>query len=179
MDKNFEEFKAKVQKRNAPRCNRIKNSVGVRQGFLFLQKRKWVDVGQPLTEKQFQQIIRGVNKALSDVFIEKKILTFPYGMGVLEARATSTAARYGADGKLIIPKPIDWDATLKLWYEDPEAMEKKVLIRSMQPSRIVMAYQKPEGPVVNKNYFTFYPNRAINRTLATLLREGTIETFLV
>lgn len=179
MDKNFEEFKAKVQKRNAHRCNMIKNSVGVRQGFLFLQKRKWKDVGQPLTEKQFQQIIRSVDKALSNIFIDKKVLTFPYGMGVLEARSTSTAARYNAEGKLIIPKPINWDATLKLWFEDPEARASKTLIRSLQPSKIVIVYEKPEGPLVNKNYFTFYPNREIGRTLSIMLREGTIETFLL
>lgn len=177
MTKTFEEFKKELCNSSTPTMN-ITNSVGVRQGFLFLQKRKWRDVGQPITEKQFQQIIRNVDKALNDAFLENRILTFPLGMGTLEARSSSTKARYNSEGKLVIPKQVNWNETLKLWYTDPEAFENRILVRSNSPIKFDIVFEKSSLPINNKNFFTFYLNREALRKLSSMIREGVIETFL-
>jgi len=54
MRDSFEEFIAETKKVTGPRIHRIKNSLGIRQAFLFLQKNKWFDIGTPLKEQQFQ-----------------------------------------------------------------------------------------------------------------------------
>lgn len=177
MMKTFEEFKKEVCKSDNPIMN-ITNSVGVRQGFLFLQKRKWKDVGRPITEKQFQQIVRSVDKELSDVFIKNRILTFPLGMGTLEARSSSTKARYNSEGKLIIPKQVNWNETLKLWYTDPEAFESRILVRSNSPIKFDIVFEKSNLPINNKNFFNFYLNRTALRTISSMIRERLIETYL-
>jgi len=41
-------------------------------------------------------------------------------MGTLEVRKRPTRVAI-VDGKLVTNLPIDWDATLKLWYEDEES----------------------------------------------------------
>ena len=176
---SFEEFKAAVQKRNSKRRNKINNSVGVRQGFLFLQKRKWVDVGRPITEKQFQQIVRNVNKALSNLLIEKKSITFPHNMGTLEIRSRNNMARYSKDGKLILPKVIDWSKTLELWYSDKEAYDNKILIRDLHPTKIAIIYNRKTANYNNKNYFNFILNRNTQRVASSMLREGLLETFSI
>lgn len=179
MSESFEEFKAKVQKRNGKRRNTIKNSVGVRQGFLFLQKRKWEDVGRPITEKQFQQIIRGVDRELSKLLIDKRSITFPHTMGTLEIRSANNTARYTNDGKLALPRVVDWPKTLELWYEDQEAYKKKILIRDLHPVKVSIVYNRKTANYNNKNYFNFVLNRNTIRLASSMLREGLLETFSI
>lgn len=175
----FEEFRAEIQRQKEPRRSKIKNSVGVRQAYLFLQKRKWEDVGQHITEKQFQQIVRKVNEELGRLFIEKKILTLPHQMGTLEVRTAKNQARYTKDGRLTLPKIVNWDATLKLWNDDAEAFKDKILIRDMHPQKIRIIYDRTTANYNNKNYFDFIVNRGIVRTLSSMMRDGTLETFLI
>ena len=33
------------------------------------------------------------------------------------------------NGKLVYNNPIDWDATLRLWYKDEEAFKEKIVIK--------------------------------------------------
>ena len=43
-------------------------------------------------------------------------------MGRLELRKVNINPKI-INGKLIVSKPIDWDRTLKLWYEDNESFK--------------------------------------------------------
>lgn len=177
MDKSFEDFRKEVQKVHASRKSTITNSVGVRQAFLFLQKRKWKDVGKPIKEQQFQHIIRSVNEKLGQLLIENKQLTLPQGMGALEVRLLNNRPRY-RDGKLVLPQMINWDATLKLWYEDPEAMKDKVLIRDTMDLAVKVYYNKAGTVFVNKGYYEFLLNRNLRRLLSSMYREGLLDTFI-
>lgn len=179
MEKSFEEFKGEVQKRTGKRNNNVKNSVGVRQGFLFLQKRKWRDVGQPISEKQFQQIVRKVGQGLSKVLLEKHYLILPQNMGTIDIRFTDNKAYYDENGKLCLPTIVNWDATLKLWYEDPEAYTNRLLIRDKFHTKIITVYDRSKATYNNKNYYNFIINRPIYRTMLLQMREGTLKTFLL
>lgn len=177
MGKTLEQFKRELQRLNSTRKNTPVHSVGVRQAFLFLQSRKWKDVGKPVTEKQFQQIVRKVNERLGKLFIEKKELTFPCSMGKIEIRITKSIY-YDRDGKLVLPKKVNWDATLKLWYEDKEAFENRFLVRDSYPKQYKLIYDRTNAAYNNKGFFDFSVNRNILRTLASMLREGNLETFM-
>nr|DAU83974.1 MAG TPA: hypothetical protein [Crassvirales sp.] len=50
-------------------------------------------------------------------------------MGTLEVRKIERNIRIGKDGEIITNLPIDWDSTLKLWYEDEESYKNKTIVR--------------------------------------------------
>ena len=60
-------------------------------------------------------------------FIKGNDVTFPHRMGTLEARKIKSSISF-KDGKLKTNLPVDWDKTLKLWYEDVESFNNKTLI---------------------------------------------------
>jgi len=49
-------------------------------------------------------------------------------MGSLEIRKKPSRISI-VDGKLVTNLPIDWDATLRLWYEDKESFDNKTFVR--------------------------------------------------
>jgi hypothetical protein len=49
-------------------------------------------------------------------------------MGTIELRKRPVTYDI-KNGKLKVSAPIDWDKTLKLWYEDEESFNKKTLVK--------------------------------------------------
>jgi len=43
-------------------------------------------------------------------------------MGTIEIRKRTYSPRIDSDGKVILHAPIDWQKTLRLWYEDEESL---------------------------------------------------------
>jgi hypothetical protein len=62
-------------------------------------------------------------------------------MGTLEIRKKPARVSI-VDGKLVTNLPIDWDATLKLWYEDKESFENKTLVRVESEEIFKVYYNK-------------------------------------
>jgi hypothetical protein len=73
-------------------------------------------------------------------------------MGQLEVRKYDTYVKL-MDGKLRTNRKIDWQATLQLWYEDEEAKENKVLIKSEDKEVFKIFYNKM---IANYNNKTLY-----------------------
>ena len=129
MIQEYEEFKNSIKKVSSNRTHRVNNSVGVYNIYKIIRKNHWYNIGRPLTEKEFYSIIRTFNKHIADELSKGNDFTLPYKMGILEIRKYSPNITI-KDGKLNTPLPIDWDKTLKLWYEDKESYDKKTLVRS-------------------------------------------------
>ena len=55
--------------------------------------------------------------------------------------------------------PIDWNATLKLWYEDKKAYEDRFLVRMNVPEIYKVFYNKNTANYNNKSFYQFTPNR--------------------
>ena len=81
-----------------------------------------------LIDSQYFSIIRLFNKGLIDLLLNNKSVLFPYKMGALEIRKYKTHVLLTEDG-IKTNKPIDWESTLALWYEDADSYNNKVLIR--------------------------------------------------
>jgi hypothetical protein len=152
----FEEFRLSVL--NKERHFKVKNSWGVYDYYKYYRKNRPKDKRWALTEHQFYKLFREVNKLLADELVKSHYLCVPYQMGELQYLQKKTKT-YIKDGKLKTTKVVDWDATLKLWYEDKEAKDRKLLLYKDLPSKPLLYYSKKNAMYANRAYYEFEFNR--------------------
>lgn len=171
------EFKKRVKKVSAPRKHKVRNSLGIRDAYLYVQSRKWLNIGHPVKEKLFQQIIRGVNSQLALELSEGRSIMFPLNMGALEVRKSERFVEFEKD-KLKTNYRIDWDKTLELWAGDKEAYKERKLVRDVNSKeRYTIFYNRKTANYENKSYFQFRPNRGIIVTLGQNIKHGYIDAY--
>lgn len=152
----FEEFKLKTTDKE--RHFKVKNSWGVYDYYKYYRKNKPKDKKFILTEKQYYAFFRRVNQLLAEDFISSNVLEFPYRLGKLELLQKKNRA-YFVDGKLKISRSINWDATLRLWYEDKDCYNKKTLVYDDKQTSLLIHYSKENAVYNNKSFYEFKINR--------------------
>lgn len=173
---NYEDFLKKIKKVDGKRNHTIKNSYGVRDAFLFYRKIRPKESKYVLTDCQYFKIIRLVNNKLKEQFLQGKDIVFPERMGKLELKKRPHYVYYKND-KLRISNPIDWQATLKLWYEDEEAFNKKILIREETKESFRVKYDRYNANYNNKAFYKFSVNRDLKVKLKELINNNKIDAF--
>lgn len=165
------EFKQSIKRVTETRKHKVTGSWGVYDAYKWYRKHKPKDKRFILTESQYFAIIRRVNEALRDEFIATGDLTFPNRMGRLEIR--KYPAIITTDGKKIKTNlPIDWNATLKLWYEDEESLKDKVLVRVNIPEIFRVYYNKSKANYNNKSFYQFTTNRELKKLLKDAIKNN-------
>lgn len=177
-DKGLVDFLSSVRKLNEPRVHKVKHSLGVYDAYKWLRKNKWLNIGRPLTEHEFYSIIRIINNYLAEGFLNGQDIKFPHKMGQLELR------KYDAmfsieNGKVKTNLPIDWDRTLKLWYEDEEAYKEKTLVKVEEKEIYKIYYNKHLAVYHNKGFYEFKANRVLKRGITQRIKEGKLDAFKV
>lgn len=172
---NYTEFVDKILHRSTRNKARVSNSWGVYDAFKLIRKHKWMDIGRPLKEKEFYSIIRRVNNLYAKELAEGKEMLFPSRMGKLELRKFPVGVSL-INGKLKNTYPIDWDSTVRLWYEDEESRGNKTLLRHEIPYTYHIKYNKFAANYENKSFYEFVLNRFVKRALKDNLQKGKIDT---
>lgn len=175
---DYREFKQEVQKVDKSRIHKVTGSIGVYQSYKWIRKHKWLDIGRPLKEGEFYRIVRRINNYLAEELSRGREIRLPHRMGSLEIRKRPTRVAI-VDGKLVTSLPIDWDKTLKLWYEDKEAFDNKILVRIETEEVFKVYYNKQNANYNNKSFYEFKPNREIKRKLSKHAREGNLDAYLL
>ena len=178
MSQTYDEFKDSIKKVSSHRTHRINNSVGVYDIYKILRKNHWYNIGRPLTEKEFYSIIRTFNKHIADELSKGNDFILPQRMGTLEIRKYSPKITI-KNGKVKAPLPIDWDKTIKLWYEDKEAYSKRILVKSDVKEVFRLIYNKRKADYTNKTFYELKFNREIKKKLKENIKEGIIDAFLL
>lgn len=172
---SYEEFRKEILKIDKPRNHKVKGSYGVYDAYKYIRKNKWFGL-EPFTENQFYTIIRSINKELADYLTSGGTIKLPYGMGKIMLIKVSAKAKF-KEGKLVNTKPIDWDKTLKLWYEDEECRNSKILVRTDIKSKFKIIYDKSKARYKNKTLYSFLPNRDLKIKLKEKIQEGIVDAF--
>lgn len=173
---SFSEFKQQVfSKGKGERNFRVKNSWGVYDALKLARKNKWYNIGRPVKEKEFYAIIRGVNDRLADGLAKGDTVEFPHRMGKLELRKSKRGV-YLNDGKLNITYPVDWNGTLRLWYNDEEAKKNKTVLRLEEPYVYSVRYNKHDAIYENKSFYAFTLCTFIKRALKKNIKNGITDT---
>lgn len=179
MDCTLSEFSSTLRKARGPHLHKVRNSYGVYDYYKFYRKNKPKDKKYVLSESQYFAIIRRINEALAELFIHGKEIKFPARMGTLELRKTLKTPKLTAEGKVVFHTVIDWDKTIKLWYEDPESLQKKTLVRQESKEIYKSFYNKTNANYKNKSYFIFKVGKEVRRALSKNIKKGIIDAFLV
>lgn len=174
----YEEFKKKVQHVTSSRKHKVTNSLGTYDAYKWIRKNNWLNIGRSLTEHEFYSIIRKVNKYLADDFLKGYDIKLPHRMGSIELRKYD-ANIYIKDGKVKTNLPIDWDKTLKLWYEDEESYKNKTLIKVEEKEIYKIYYNKRLANYNNKVFYEFNINRELKKRVKDSINEGRLDAFKI
>lgn len=170
------DFRKKVLKINGPRKHKINNSVGTYSAYKWIRKNKWLDIGQPISEHNFYTIVRHINEYLAECLANGQDVTLPHRLGRLEIRKFNAKIEL-KDGIVKTNLPIDWDRTLKLWFEDEEAYKKRTLVRMEEKEVFKVFYNRNKANYNNKSFYSFKVNRDLKRRLKYNIKNGRIDAF--
>lgn len=172
----MDDFRKQVLKVNEPRTHRIRNSVGIYSAYKWIRKNKWLDIGQPISEHDFYTIVRHVNDYLAECLSNGQDIILPHKLGRLEIR--KFGARIEMKGNTVRTNlPVDWDKTLKLWFEDEEAYKERTLIKMEEKEVFKVFYNKARANYENKSFYSFWVNRDLKRRLKHNIKNGRIDAF--
>lgn len=176
MEKNnsFNDFLSVIQKKHDKNKKfKISNSYGIYDGYKYYRKTKKKEKEYILTESQYFSITRKINNILRDLITNGEDIRFPYNMGELGLKKFEPTLKI-KEGKVYTTRPIDWNRTVKLWYEDKEAYENKYLIRYEDNEIFKIYYRKGKAKFKNKSFYKFIPNRELKRILKNNIKEGIV-----
>lgn len=173
----YNEFINDLKGVNESRHHKINNSYGVYDGFKYYRKKRPKDKKFTLVESQYFSIIRDINNLLSEALIKGEDINLPERMGKIEIRKYKLEPKIGEDGKLVYKAPIDWDATLKLWYEDEESRNDKTLVKIISNESFRVIYNKSRAIYNNKSFYTLHINRELKKKISQAAKEGKIDAF--
>lgn len=172
----YEEFRKEVQHTDASRKHKITGSIGVYSAYKWIRKNGWLNIGRPITEHEFYSIIRRVNNYLADSFLRGQDIKFPHKMGQLELRKYDV--RFSIeDGKVKTNLPIDWDRTLKLWYEDEEAYKERTLVKVEEKEIYKVYYNKQLADYQNMVFYEFKVNKELKKSIKQRIKDGKLDAF--
>ena len=175
MRETLGEFKKRIRKVNQPREYKVRNSLGVYDGYKWYRKNKPDGKEFVLSESQYFAIIRKINLHLVDELLSGNDIKLPKMMGTIEVRKYSRKIVIGDDGKVYTNLPIDWDKTLELWYEDEEAYNKKMLIRREEKEIFKVYYNRETARYNNNNFYEFIFNKDLKIRLKQRIKEGPVD----
>lgn len=178
MKEDLSSFLSSVRKLKSPRKHKIKNSYGVYDGFKYYRKTKPIGHKYVLTRSQYFSIVRKTNKLLGEYLLQGEDIKLPYRLGRLEIRKYKGNVSL-VNGEIKTNLPIDWNKTLKLWYEDEESYKNKVLVRIEEKEIYKIYYNRGTARFNNKAYYQFNVNRDLKRRLKDNIKEGKIDAFTI
>ena len=173
----YNEFKSSIQHLQDNRTHKITNSLGVYDAYKFIRRNKWLSIPRGLTEHEFYQIIRRVNNYLAEELVNGNDIIFPNRMGKLELRKRNSLPVIDKKGNLKVTYAIDWDSTLKLWYDDEEAFNNKTLVKFPERNIFRVKYNKDSANYENKSFIEFQINRDIKTRLKQKIKNNEIDAF--
>lgn len=172
---NFEEFRDTVQKKKSQKKFKVKNSFGVYDVFKTLRKNKWEGIGTPLKEHTFYTIIREINSHLATELSKGETIIFPARMGRLELRKKCQGVSI-VNNHLENTYPINWNNTIRLWFDNAIARSKRTLLRDENKTGYFVKYCKKFANYENQSFYQFSLNRFIKRALKENIKKGKVDT---
>ena len=151
---------------------KIKSHYGIREYYKFFkQDHPELDIDY----KRYVKVITEFNEGLIDLIIEDNVeYSIPYIGSTLSVKKDKRVPKI-VNGKLYNTSPVDWVATNKLWSEDDEAHEKKLLVRFLNTHTMRnvfrIYFKKFKLMYQNKNLYKFETCRDFARALGQRIND--------
>lgn len=173
----YEEFRIGVLKANQKKHHfKVRNSYGTKDAYRWAMKHKMID--KSLSEKDFRKIINALNQSLQDQLLQGRDIRLPAVMGRIGIRKLPVFIGL-EEGKIRTNLPVDWDKTLRLWYEDEESYMNKTLVRCDEKEKFKFHYDKSSALYNNKLFFEFTPTRNIKLKLKNIIDNQGFDALLL
>lgn len=176
---NFEEYRKNILKVSESRKSYITGSLGVKQAYKYYKGHHPKGHKYVLNDSQYSRIIRGINELLIEELYNANMIKFPYSMGALEVREYTPRVKY-INGNIINTNYIDWNATLKLWFDDEESRNKKTIVRQRGSNIYRILYIKgSKAKYNNKKFFEFRACRSLRQKIKEQVLNNTINAYIL
>lgn len=134
-----------------------------------------------LSRKDFSYIVSEMNKEVQSFILnEASEFLLPHRLGAITVRKSKRKVKF-INGKAVNTNPPNWKKTLELWEADPEAKEKKILIKhsNLHTSGYVfkIMYARSLANFKNKSFYCFSPARQFKRNLTVRINDYTKDKF--
>lgn len=169
MEDTFEEYSVKTR-RAAQKQFSVSDSHGSFEFYNYIAHNKLNKFKQD--RGRTMRTIRNVGNYIREYVAAGKEIVLPYGLGSLILKSMD-AAVVSQDGEVKLRASVNWYETLKLWFEDDEARENKVLVKYTSPRKIIPTWEKN---VVYKNvsFYKFYFNRMLKAKIKENIQNGVV-----
>lgn len=174
MNQTYNDFRADVLKLTKPK--RFKPTKTLYSKHIIRSIRKKYEKSHIVPEDIYSQLIRRVNELLLDELFTRGSLRLPHHMGVIRIIVRKSSV-YIEDGKLMRTTTVNWKETLKLWYENPKARDKKSLVRDVPQNVYRIRWNWVKTGFRNQQYYTFKPCRALKLKLKDIINTKGVPSY--
>jgi hypothetical protein len=138
----------------------------------------------PVSDKIFRQVLKDFLKMNQEITSATgHSFKLPEQCGKIEIRKIKRELEVDENGKIINKLPINWQATKKLWAENPKAKDKKIKIRYTNEHTDGYVfhpyYIKRHANYKNKQYYKMQVNREMARNMYNSIMSGKLDAFLL
>ena len=165
-----QEFFSKIRRVNDTRIYTFTNSYTVRDYYYYFKR-----FNKNLTELQFSTALRAIFKVLFNNLINSRDAVLP-NLGKLDVRKMEREIKI-VDNKVVTNLPINWDETLRLWYNDESSRKKKTLVRCDSDKVFSINYNKRNARYKNKEFIKFKTSRKLKLALKKAIIENNLDSF--
>lgn len=157
---------------------KIKAHYGMSDYYTYFKK---IHPELKITKTIYSKVIDDYNKEIVNLIINDNIDYQLPNMGSSISIKKMKHSSKIVNGKLLNTAPVDWVTTNKLWFEDEEAREKKLLVRFLNPHTSKHVFRiklkKYIYPFKNKKYYKFKAVRSFSRLLAKRIKDEEQEKY--
>lgn len=157
--------------------DRLSTDYGMKDYYSFYTKK----YNPNISRKKYNDVISDFNEEVIDMILNEGFeYLIPYIYITLCVRKDKRAPRI-INGKLYNNTPVDPVKTKQLWDSDPDAKERKLLVRfnnSHTSGYVFRIYAKKFSRTYkNKKYYKFRPARNFKRLLAKRINDESKDKF--
>jgi hypothetical protein len=121
----------------------------------------------------YRKILCSINSLLLEATLKGEDIELPVDFGTIYARHIPVYIKLDEEGNVKTNRAINWNGTLKLWYEDKEARQNGQLVLQDNCTK------KPYiglmfGDFTNKKFLHLQPSTTIMRKVAKDMQQGLI-----
>lgn len=138
-----------------------------RDEFKFKHKFMWKE------KIKVSKIIQDIGKEINEHVSMGNAIDFPLGFGKIMVLKYKKQPIFDKEGNLKTHYYINWNETLKLWYENPEEHKKKTLVKELSDTAIRIKY-KHNFMHKDLYYLGFLPIHTMRKAIANNFKEGII-----
>lgn len=156
---------------------RITTDYGMSDYYKYLKDTTDIQI----SSVKFNKVIGEINKAIVNSLINDNLqFQIPKLQSQISIRKIKKVPKI-VDNKLVNTTPIDWKATNELWNKNPEAKEKKILLRYLNSHtfKYVFRIKLIKGSITfkNKQHYKYKPARSFQRLLAKRILDPNLDNF--